>query len=234
MGRHIPVSPGAVPRFLNRFEQVYTRLGSADRIIAAATAHQRLLWIHPFADGNGRMARFTSYAMLRDGLDTGGLWSTSRGLARAELDYKSHLANCGQPRRNDLDGRGTLSEEALVAFARFFLEVSIDQVDFMTGLIEPEMLRGRILRWSEDEIRAGRLPLRASMVLEALLFRGELARVEVPELLATSERHARRVTSALRSASVLYAKTTRAPFRLAFPASLADRWMPGLFPSKPE
>ena len=147
------------------------------------------------------MARFTSYAMLRDGLDTGGLWSTSRGLARAELDYKSHLANCGQPRRNDLDGRGTLSEEALVAFARFFLEVSIDQVDFMTGLIEPEMLRGRILRWSEDEIRAGRLPLRASMVLEALLFRGELARAEVPELLATSQRHARRVTSALQSAS---------------------------------
>src|SRR4029077_11154762 len=54
VGRHVPVSPGALPRFLKRFEKVYGKLGKTDTIVATAAAHHRLLWIHPFLDGNGR------------------------------------------------------------------------------------------------------------------------------------------------------------------------------------
>src|SRR3546814_3247705 len=72
-----------------------------------------------------------SHAILREALDTGGLWSVTRGLARSERAYKSHLAACDLPRRNDLDGRGSLSEEALSEFAGFFLQTCIDQVTFM-------------------------------------------------------------------------------------------------------
>src|SRR5580692_3830425 len=57
VGRHVPVSPGALPRFLKRFEEVYGKLGKTDTIVATAAAHHRLLWIHPFLDGNGRVAR---------------------------------------------------------------------------------------------------------------------------------------------------------------------------------
>ena len=106
VGRHVPVSPGAVPRFLERFEAVYGTLGTTDSILASATAHHRLLWIHPFLDGNGRVARLMSHAMLRDVLDTGGVWSIARGLARNVADYRAQLATCDLPRRNDLDGRG--------------------------------------------------------------------------------------------------------------------------------
>jgi Fic family protein len=113
VGNHVAVSPGALRRFLNRFEEVYTKLGKASAIIGAALAHHRLLWIHPFLDGNGRVARLMSHAMLLEMLDTGGIWSVARGLARNVSAYKSHLANCDLPRRNDLDGRGNLSEEAL-------------------------------------------------------------------------------------------------------------------------
>ena len=52
--------------------------------IAVAAAHHRLLWIHPFLDGNGRVARLLSHAMLLQALDTGGIWSVARGLARNE------------------------------------------------------------------------------------------------------------------------------------------------------
>ena len=69
VGRLIPVSPGALPRFLERFEAVYGKLGKTDTILAAASAHHRLLWIHPFLDGNGRVARLMSYAMLLETLD---------------------------------------------------------------------------------------------------------------------------------------------------------------------
>ena len=230
---HIPVSPGAVPRFLKRFETVYGKLGKTDSILAAASAHHRLLWIHPFLDGNGRVARLMSYAMLLETLDTGGIWSIARGLARGEEGYKGQLMACDTQRRNDLDGRGHLSEEALAEFIRFFLSTCIDQVDFMEGLVEPGRLRDRILIWTEEEIRADALPPKSSAVLEAVLYRGELPRGEVTRVLGTSERQARRVTSALIEREVLVSDSTRAPLRLAFPAKLASRWMPGLFPNAP-
>lgn len=84
VGRHVPISPGALPRFMQRFEEAYSGLGKTDTIFAAAAAHHRLLWIHPFLDGNGRVARLMSYAMLLDALNTGGIWSIPRGLARNE------------------------------------------------------------------------------------------------------------------------------------------------------
>jgi Fic family protein len=234
VGRHIPVSPGALPRFLSRFEEVYGRLGTTDSILAAASAHHRLLWIHPFLDGNGRVARLMSYAMLLETLDTGGVWSIARGLARDESTYKKLLVACDATRRNDLDGRGHLSEEALAEFTRFFLTTCIDQIKFMEGLVQPDRLRDRILIWTEEEIRADKLPPKSGNVLEAVLYRGELPRGEVATLLGTSERQARRITSALVEREVLSSESSRAPLRLTFPAALASRWMPGLFPEKPE
>lgn len=234
VGRLIPISPGAVPRFMARFESVYGMLGKTDSILAAATAHHRLAWIHPFLDGNGRVARLMSYAMLLDTLDTGGVWSIARGLARNVDEYKGLLAACDLPRRNDLDGRGHLSEEALAEFTNFFMTICIDQVNFMEELVQPERLRDRILIWTEEEIRAGTLSPKSGTVLEAVLFRGDLPRGEVATLLSTSERAARRVTSALIDHDVLVSESTRAPLRLAFPAKLASRWMPGLFPEHRE
>jgi Fic family protein len=234
VGQHIPISAGAVPRFLAHFENIYGRLGKTEAILSAAAAHHRLLWIHPFLDGNGRVARLVSHATLLDILDTGGIWSIARALGRNVVAYKSHLANCDQPRRNDLDGRGNLSEEALVAFTRFFLEVCIDQVRFMEGLVQPERLRTRIRVWAEEEIRLGHLPPKSGNILEAVLYRGELPRGEIAVIVGTGERQARRIISALVNKSVLHSESSRAPLRLAFPAALASRWMPGLFPEKIE
>lgn len=232
VGRHIPVQPLSVPHFMQRFEEAYGRLGKIDAIVAAACAHHRLLWIHPFLDGNGRVARLVSHAALLDSLDTGAIWSVARGLARNVEQYKSHLAACDLPRRNDLDGRGTLSEEALAAFARFFLGTCIDQVTFMESLIQPKTLRTRIQHWAEDAIRIGALPPKAGAILDAILYRGELPRAEAASVLGVGERQARRVVSSLLEAGVIATHSTRAPLQLVFPAALAGQWMPGLFPDK--
>jgi len=233
VGGHVAISPGAVPRFLKRFGDVYRRLGKTDSILAAAPAHHRLVWIHPFVDGNGRVARLMSHAALLEALDTGAVWSVARGLARNVEEYKRHLAACDAPRRNDLDGRGNLSEEALAAFTEFFLKTCIDQVSFMESLMQPDRLRARILLWVEEEIKLKNLPPRSGRVLEALLYRGELPRGEVASVAGVVERHARRVVSAMTDRSVLASDGPRAPLRLVFPAALASRWMPGLFPERP-
>jgi hypothetical protein len=155
----------------------------------------------------------SSKQRLLEALDTGALWSVARGLARDVNAYKGHLAACDQTRRNDLDGRGNLSEESLVEFTRFFLTTCI-------------------LLWTEEEIRLDRLPPRSGSILEALLYRGQLQRGEAAGIVATGDRQARRIVSALIERGVLVAGTSRAPLRLAFPATLASRWFPGLFPDR--
>jgi Fic family protein len=178
------------------------------------------------------VARLMSHAVLLETLDTGAVWSVARGLARNVQGYKAHLANCDLPRRNDLDGRGNLSEEMLADFTKFFLEVCIDQVSFMEGLMQPDRLRTRILLWAEEEARLGALPARSGGILEAVLYRGELPRADAAAVVGTGGRQARRVVSALVDRGVLTSASARAPLRLAFPAALASRWMPGLFPDK--
>lgn len=232
VGQHLAVSPGALPRFMKRFEDVYNQLGKSESILAAAGAHHRFVWIHPFIDGNGRVARLMSHAAMLETLDTGSVWSVSRGLARGVKDYKALLQEADMERRNDLDGRGSLSEEALAEFIRYFLRTCLDQVDFMESLVQPERLRTRILLWAEESIRMKTLPEKAGIILDAMLYRGELPRGEVPGIIGVVSRHASRITSALIKEGVLSSESSRAPLRLSFPAKLASRWMPNLFPEK--
>src|SRR5208283_2776285 len=71
-------------------------------------------------------------------------------------------------------------------------------------------------------------------ILEAVLYRGELPRADAAGVVGTGDRQARRIVSALIEKGVLASDRARAPLRLAFPATLASRWMPGLFPEKVE
>lgn len=232
VGDHLAVSPGALPRFMKCFESAYNSIGKSDSILAAAAAHHRFAWIHPFADGNGRVGRLMSHASMLETLDTGGVWSVARGLARSVKEYKAHLKKCDLERRNDLDGRGTLSEEALAEFTRYFLETSLDQVAFMESLVQPDRLRTRILLWAEEEVRMKTLPDKAGTILEALLYRGTLPRGEVAQVAGTSDRQASRIISALLKRGIVTSEYHRAPLYLAFSAELANRWMPNLFPER--
>ena len=233
VGRHIAVSPGAVTRFLARWQEAYATLSKFETVLQTAAAHHRLLWIHPFSDGNGRVARLVSYAMLLQALDTGGIWSIARGLARNVDSYKGHLAECDLQRRNDLDGRGNLSEEALAGFTVFFLETCVDQVMFMSELMQPSALRARILDWARDEERVGTLMPGSTRVLAHILAHRQLDRKDVQEVVGFDARKSRRVTAVLHKRGIIAAPTHRAPFRIAFPAALAPRLMPGLYPRLP-
>jgi len=229
VGRHIPVSPGAVARFMGHFERACGNLTMLDSIMAIPAAHHRLLWIHPFADGNGRVARLMSHAMLSNALGDVPLWPVSRGLALNRARYMGLLANCDLPRRNDWDGRGTLSEEALAEFTEFFLGSCIDQVRLMRERIRPGDLRRRVLAWAREETDASRLPPLSGAVLEEVMLRGALPRADLPALLGVTDRHARRAAAALAAKGVLAASSRRAPWRLAFPAKFVGTWLPDLF-----
>ena len=86
----------------------------------------------------------------------------------------------------------------------------IDQVTFMEGLVQPDRLRARIVLWAEEEVRIGTLPPKSTSILEAVLYRGELPRGDAASVVDASERHARRVVSALMERGVLIADSARA------------------------
>lgn len=232
VGAHVPPSPGAVPRMLAHMHRMYRMQGRIGSVVAVGCAHHRLVWVHPFADMNGRVSRMVAHAMLRDTVKSEGLWSASRGLARNVEDYKARLAAADARRPGGADGRGALSEARLAEFARFFLRCCIDQVSFMSGLMRPADLRSRIIDWAQREEKRGNVIKGSDRVMRAVLMEGEVERGAIPEMLGVSDRQARKVTARLLELEALSSASPKAPLRLHFPATLAAAWMPNLFPER--
>jgi len=233
VGNHLPPAAAALPRFLARFDEVYDpkNLSKVRQIVAVAAAHHRFLWIHPFYDGNGRVARLMSHAMLtRLGIGN-SLWSIARGLARNVTEYKSLLTDADQPRRTDLDGRGVLSQRALIAFCSFFLEKCVDQVSYMHSILEPAELLRRIEIYTEEEVRARRLPKGSFPLLREALLSGEFERGKADSITGYRERMARSALSALIRRELLVSDTPKGTVRLGFPLPVVERWFPSLYPA---
>ncbi|MEP6565233.1 MAG: Fic family protein [Mesorhizobium sp.] len=232
VGRHEPPSSARVDDFMHYFETRYrfAKLGKAGRILAIPAAHHRFNFIHPFADGNGRVSRLMSHAMAHEaGIAAHGLWSISRGLARglkSRKDYKAMMDHADMPRQGDLDGRGNLSQRALEDFTLWFMRVCLDQVIFMSGLFDLATLARRLRAYaarSELKPEAGRL-------LEEALVRGEFERGEISRITGLPERTARRVFNDVISLGLLASETPKGPVSLRFPADAVDALFPKLFP----
>jgi Fic family protein len=233
VGRHVPPAPGEIGDLLHRFTEAYTasKLSTIQRIISVGAAHHRLLWIHPFVDGNGRVARLLSHAMLLDSGIWSSLWSVARGLARRVDRYRVVLANADAPKKGDHEGRGALSLESLKTFCAFFLETCLDQIEFMRALLQPYELMRRMKLHVDDEIAAGRLPKGSMGLLREALLAGEIERGRAADLTGYQERRARDTLSSLLERGLLTPTSPKGPVRLGFPVDVLERWFPKLYPS---
>jgi Fic family protein len=232
VGLHDPPNHATVPEFMRRFTEAYRtdRLSKPRQLMSVAAAHHRFAWIHPFADGNGRVARLMSHAMFLRLLGGHSLWSVSRGLARNAEKYKGRLAAADLPKRNSLDGRRALSLEELKAFCAFFLTASIDQVDFMHKLLQPQEILRRMETYVTDQVVAKRLPKGSFEMLREAFYRGSIQRGQAREITGYEERRARETLSTLLDRGLLVTTGPRAPVSLGFPAEVLDRWLPNLYP----
>jgi len=158
--RHAPVSADVVPSFIDHFDRGYARFRLATAVIAVVSSHHRLTWIHPFVDGNGRTARLHSQAFRRRAGVGSDLWSVSRGLARTVERYKAALARADDPPQGVTDGRGTLSERGLAEFVDDFIDICLDQVSFLSSLLEPAGFLDRLRRFVQTEAGRRRLDIK--------------------------------------------------------------------------
>lgn len=234
VGRHVPPDATDLPCFLKRFEEAYqpARLSQVRQVHSVGAVHHRLLWIHPFLDGNGRVARLMSHALFKRVGIGSSLWSVSRGLARDTQRYKGLLMAADGPRRGDRDGRGNLTQAGLIEFCDFFLRTCLDQVRYMTSILEPQELLRRMELYVEDETRAGRLPKGSFPILREALLAGDVSRGEAGRLTGYQERKGREVVSTLLKRGLLVATEDnhRSTVRLGFPIDVVERWFPRLYP----
>ena len=235
VGRHLPPSSERVEDFMRYFEQQYRldKLKQGGRILAMAAAHHRFNYIHPFPDGNGRVSRLMSHAMAhRAGVGAQGLWSISRGLARGlaggiegRAEYKKMMGHADMPRQGDLDGRGNLSLRALNEFVLWFLKICLDQVNFMSGLLELGTLIERLRAY----VARQELKPEASRLLEEALIRGEFERGDISRITGLPDRSARRVLVAVIKAGLLASDTPKGAVSLRFPVGALEILFPRLF-----
>lgn len=230
VGEHLAPAPEAIEPMLARLDAGYRQLSDVSAVIGIAAMHHRLLWVHPFDDGNGRVARLISHAQLvRAGLDAGGLWSLSRGLARNREAYRRALAEADRPRQNDFDGRGNLSARALGEFCEFFLSTMLDQVRFMRDCLDFDTAIERLRNYAATSGKFRReAPLVALLLREAWM-RGSFPRGDAARITGVSERTARNVLHKAMGAGLLVSNSERGPVRLALSVEMAEHIFPRLY-----
>jgi Fic family protein len=233
VGKHTPPDFETLPKFLARFHSFYgdKQILETDRLVAIAAAHHRIAWIHPFGDGNGRVIRLHSHALLiRHGIDGHGLWTLSRGLARGRQRYYACLESADQGRRSDLDGRGNLSDAALAEFCVFFLETVLDQVQFMGGLLGLPALRTRVERYFQFQaLHLKRYREEIMRVTRTLVDEGEIPRSRVRQITGKAATVSVEIIKLGLEEGYFETPSPKGPLRVAFPAKIHEFYFPQLF-----
>ena len=234
VGQHVAPAFASLPAFLQRWGSFYgnVRRGEA-ALVAIACAHQRLGWVHPFIDGNGRVMRLHTHTLLSALGYTGGLWSPLRGFARSTERYYALLADADSLRRGDLDGRGNLSEQALIAWADYVLDICQDQVTFMASMLDFETLIARLQACLVFEATVEKSGVRQESLrgLHYLFLSGEeMARGDFKAMLGLGERSATDALGALVKRGLLKSDSPQGKVRFGLPQHALRFLFPRLWP----
>lgn len=94
---HVPPGPESVYADMDQLVEFMNRdVAPQMQLMQTAIAHHRFVWIHPFGNGNGRVARLLTYAMLvKQGFTAAGGYRALNPTAVFGADrqaYYDHLA----------------------------------------------------------------------------------------------------------------------------------------------
>jgi Fic family protein len=234
VGRHEAPPAKSVPQFLARWCEVYgaARRGEA-AVVAAAASHHRLAWIHPFLDGNGRVARLHTHLLFHAMGLSQGLWSPLRGFARSEARYKALLQAADEHRRGDLDGRGNLTQAGLVDWIAYVLEVCTDQARFMATLLDVHSMRDRIaaaLAFEASTLNSGVRPEALIPLHYLFMSQTELSRADFKAMTGLGDRVATQAVSALVAQDFVATDSAYGALRFAIPRRALRFYFPALWP----
>jgi Fic family protein len=242
VGNHIAPHSKHLNSFMERFESFYNPQDNSNsskvrRIISIAASHHRLAWIHPFLDGNGRVVRLYSDSLFMfEKINSDGLWSISRGLARTKEVYQARLANADLVRYNNYDGRGNLSNKMLIEFCSYFLETAIDQIDYMYKMLDTKTMLTRIEKFVDLMVLKNKLKIEAKYLLTDVFLKGKISKKEAMRVTNTSDKTLKILVDDLTSFGLIKPKleSVTMMYHIDYSIKFSPLLFPGLYPSQKE
>lgn len=241
VGNHIAPASDRVAAFMEKFiasyKKYFSSKNSTHRVIAIAAAHHRLVWIHPFLDGNGRVVRlFSDACFINETIHSDGLWSISRGLARSNKKYKDMLSNADSHRTNDYDGHGNLSNRYLNEFVDYFLSVAIDQVTYMSEVLNLETLYNRIEKLCDLLAIKNIIREEAKYILLDVFTKGKLSKKDAMRITNLSDKTLKIVTDTLLELQLIRIGKigVMVHYFPMYPVRFSPYLFPGLYPATKE
>ena len=133
---HKPPMNVKVPEYMNELlEFINSDASLQDVLLKVAIAHHRFVWIHPFDNGNGRMSRVLTYAMLkRAKFDKISLLNPAAVFCINRIEYFDKLALAD-----------TGNEEGLLEWCRFVLSGLLNELKKLRKLLDGDYFRNNIL-----------------------------------------------------------------------------------------
>jgi hypothetical protein len=147
--------------------------------------------------------------------------------------YYALLDAADAPRKGDLDGRGSLSESALVDWIEYVLDMCMDQIRFMKSMLNLSTMEQRIaacLVFEQESLKSG-VRLEALRPLHYLFLSGtEIDRGEFKRMTGLGERTAVTMLTALVKRGLLKSDTPQGKVRFGLPLHALRFYFPALWP----
>ena len=124
------------------------------QLLQSAIAHHRFLWIHPFGNGNGRVARLLTYAMLvRQGFVSTTSYRAINPTAVFGADRNGYYDNLARADR--------LDDEGLIAWCTYVLQGLNSDIERLRSLRDGAFVTNRLIRPAIERLHdSGRLSSR--------------------------------------------------------------------------
>ena len=240
VGAHIPLSGDRVSDAMGLYERRFTQeLATlnlqSEKLLLALVSHHRLVWLHPFEDGNGRVGRLLlDAAIISTGLKGYGLWNPSRGMARNLNKYYDTLqeADYKEPTRIDTH----LHLDGLQEYIEYMLDLALDQILFMKNNLNISTLSNRISKFVEFSINGmyeiQPLPKGSDLLFNALLVKGSIKKGDIHAIMGISPRKANDVIKTLTQLDYLDSQNQKQPVRLKFNPFFASKIFPNIIPDE--
>ena len=149
---HIPPNPIVVASFMEELIDWINRNDMVQmQLLKVATAHHKFTWIHPFDNGNGRMSRLLTYAMLRQyGFDMSYLLNSTAVFC---MDREKYFKMLHMADLNTNEGKIKWCEYVLNGLYREMFKVSqlMNKHFFVERIVKPAINREYNLHFINDE-----------------------------------------------------------------------------------
>lgn len=217
---------------MNAFGQIFdpAQFRGEAKMVAAAAAHLKLAWLHPFSDGNGRTVRLhTTLFMAKCGINRANLWSLSRGLSENRSQYMADLLEGdAQPTKHDRNKVEFVSEN-VAGFCEGFLEICKEQIGVMRRQLRLHDVSENIDRFAAQNLgeKFGPHAGEAARLLRAVYANGKLERAEAYTVLGTlNERTRQTIINGLVKEGLLESRSHRAGLTIGLPNTALNAYFP--------